>query len=53
MAAVGVDDPLHDRQPQSGSGQRTGAVGTVEPVEHPQYVGLVDARAGVVDLEHR
>jgi hypothetical protein len=32
-AAVGDDDPLHDRQPQTGSRQPPGAVGTVEPVQ--------------------
>ncbi len=50
---MGVDDSLHDRQPQTGSRQRPGAVGTIEPVEHPRYVNGVDARSGVVDLEHR
>ena len=43
---------LHDREPKAGAARGARAVGSVEALEQPREVGLVDAGAVVDDAEH-
>ena len=53
LAAVGLDEATHDRQPEAGAAVAGGGgAGAVEGLEDPFALGLWDARAAVDEAQH-